>query len=137
MTDAESSWGASERFTLRAPADLARFIAPKGSVALNGTSLTVNEVEGRRFGVNIIPHTRTHTTFRTLKPGDKVNFEVDMLARYVARQLGVELGRDHGELGTGIQQQARLALRHLAAADQQHGFVVESAKDGQVVHGAS
>ncbi|MNO93190.1 hypothetical protein D3C76_847870 [compost metagenome] len=53
------------------------------------------------------------------------------------RQLGVELGRDYCELGTGIQQQARLALRYLAAADQQHGFVVESAKDGQVVHGAS
>jgi len=77
--------GDSWRYVFEVPASLARFVAPKGSVALDGVSLTVNEVDGRRFGVNIIPHTRTHTTFRTLKPGDKINFEVDMLARYVAR----------------------------------------------------
>jgi riboflavin synthase len=77
--------GDSWRYVFEVPVPLARFVAPKGSVALDGVSLTVNEVDGRRFGVNIIPHTRTHTTFRTLKPGDKVNFEVDMLARYVAR----------------------------------------------------
>jgi riboflavin synthase len=77
--------GDSWRYVFEVPVELARFVAPKGSVALDGVSLTVNEVDGRRFGVNIIPHTRTHTTFRTLKPGDKVNFEVDMLARYVAR----------------------------------------------------
>ncbi|UEM04115.1 riboflavin synthase [Skermanella rosea] len=77
--------GDSWRYLFEVPADLARFVAPKGSVALDGVSLTVNEVEGRRFGVNIIPHTRTHTTFRTLGPGSRVNMEVDMLARYVAR----------------------------------------------------
>jgi riboflavin synthase len=77
--------GGSTRFTFEAPAGLARFIAPKGSVALNGTSLTVNEVEGARFGVNIIPHTRAVTTWGAAKAGDRVNLEVDTLARYVAR----------------------------------------------------
>lgn len=77
--------GDSVRFVFDAPAALARFIAPKGSIALDGVSLTVNEVDGSRFGVNIIPHTQACTNFRTLRPGDRVNLEVDMLARYVAR----------------------------------------------------
>ena len=77
--------GDSFRFNFEAPAALARFIAPKGSVALDGVSLTVNEVAGARFGVNIIAHTRRHTNFGTLKAGDRVNLEIDMLARYVAR----------------------------------------------------
>lgn len=77
--------GDSFRFVFEAPAALARFIAPKGSVALEGVSLTVNEVDGARFGVNIIAHTRRHTTFGHLKAGDRVNLEIDMLARYVAR----------------------------------------------------
>ena len=77
--------GESTRIVFQAPADLARFIAPKGSVALDGVSLTVNEVEGARFGVNIIPHTLKVTTFGRLKPGMKVNLEVDLMARYVAR----------------------------------------------------
>ena len=77
--------GDSLRLTLEAPADLARFIAPKGSVALNGTSLTVNEVEGRRFGVNLIPHTQAVTTWAQARAGDAVNLEIDTLARYVAR----------------------------------------------------
>ena len=77
--------GDSLRVTFRAPEDLARFIAPKGSVALNGTSLTVNEVEGRDFGVNLIPHTRAVTTWGEVAPGDAVNLEVDTMARYVAR----------------------------------------------------
>ncbi len=77
--------GDSTRWTFRAPGELARFIAPKGSIAIEGVSLTVNEVDGAVFGVNIIPHTRAHTTFGTLKAGDRVNLEVDMLARYVAR----------------------------------------------------
>ena len=77
--------GASTRFTFRAPASLAGFIAPKGSVALNGTSLTVNEVSGAEFGVNMIPHTKAVTTWGTAKPGDRVNLEIDTLARYVAR----------------------------------------------------
>ncbi|RAU22511.1 riboflavin synthase [Paramagnetospirillum kuznetsovii] len=77
----------SKRYVFETPADLAKFVAPKGSVALDGVSLTVNEVEGRRFGVNIIPHTQSVTTFGTYKPGDAVNMEIDMLARYVARLL--------------------------------------------------
>ena len=77
--------GDSLRFVFRAPEALAKYIAPKGSVALNGTSLTVNEVEGREFGVNIIPHTREHTTWGAARPGISVNLEIDTLARYVAR----------------------------------------------------
>ncbi|MFT3974781.1 MAG: riboflavin synthase [Amaricoccus sp.] len=77
--------GDSVRFTFEAPERLARYIAPKGSVALNGTSLTVNEVDGVRFGVNIIPHTAQVTTWGTARPGDPVNLEIDTLARYVAR----------------------------------------------------
>ena len=77
--------GDSVRYTFEAPRNLARFIAPKGSVALDGTSLTVNEVEGTRFGVNIIPHTQEVTTWGASKVGDKVNLEIDTLARYVAR----------------------------------------------------
>ena len=77
--------GDSTRVTFRAPDELARFIAPKGSVALNGTSLTVNEVDGAEFGVNFIPHTKTETTWGDIAPGDLVNLEIDTLARYVAR----------------------------------------------------
>lgn len=77
--------GDSLRVRFRAPAGLARFIAEKGSVALAGTSLTVNEVEGDVFGVNLIPHTREVTTWGAIKAGDRVNLEVDPLARYVAR----------------------------------------------------
>ena len=75
----------STRWTFRVPAALARFIAPKGSVAVDGGSLTVNEVDGDSFGVNIIPHTAAVTTFGLLRPGDRVNIEIDTLARYVAR----------------------------------------------------
>ncbi len=82
--------GGSSRFALQAPDDLARFIAPKGSVALNGTSLTVNEVEGARFGVNLIPHTKDVTTWHLARAGDPVNLEVDTMARYVARLREVE-----------------------------------------------
>lgn len=77
--------GDSTRLVFEAPAELARFIAPKGSVALNGTSLTVNEVAGNRFGVNLIPHTQEVTTWGDAKTGDLVNLEIDTLARYVAR----------------------------------------------------
>lgn len=77
--------GESVRMVFEAPAALARFIASKGSVALDGVSLTVNEVDGARFGVNIIPHTAKMTTFGRAKPGGKVNLEVDLMARYVAR----------------------------------------------------
>lgn len=77
--------GDSTRMIFEAPPDLARFIAPKGSVALDGTSLTVNEVDGARFGVNLIPHTKTVTTWGGMGVGDAVNLEVDTMARYVAR----------------------------------------------------
>ena len=77
--------GDSTRVTLRAPKTLAKFIAPKGSVALNGTSLTVNEVNGADFGINFIPHTKAATTWGEAKVGDRVNLEIDTLARYVAR----------------------------------------------------
>lgn len=77
--------GDSWRFSFEAPLALAHYIAPKGSIALDGVSLTVNEVEGARFGVNIIPHTFEVTTFGRRRVGDRVNLEIDMLARYVAR----------------------------------------------------
>ena len=77
----------SIRFIFEAPEGLARFIAPKGSVALDGVSLTVNEVTRSRFGVNIIPHTFRYTNFGTAVPGQQMNLEVDMIARYVARLL--------------------------------------------------
>jgi riboflavin synthase len=77
--------GDSTRVRFRAPEALARFIAPKGSVALNGTSLTVNEVEGNIFGVNLISHTKEVTSWGAVKEGDEVNLEIDTLARYVAR----------------------------------------------------
>jgi riboflavin synthase len=77
--------GGSHRIRIRAPAPLHRFIAPKGSIAMEGVSLTVNEVEGEVFGVNIIPHTWEVTTLGRLKAGARVNLEIDVLARYVAR----------------------------------------------------
>jgi len=77
--------GESTRISFRAPEALARFIAPKGSVALNGTSLTVNEVDGVSFGVNLIPHTKAVTGWGATAVGDRVNLEIDTLARYVAR----------------------------------------------------
>jgi riboflavin synthase len=77
--------GDSTRFKIKAPKELARFIAPKGSIAIDGTSLTVNEVDRSTFGVNIIPHTSKETTWGTVKAGQKVNLEIDMLARYLAR----------------------------------------------------
>ncbi|HSW13312.1 MAG TPA: riboflavin synthase [Solimonas sp.] len=77
----------SWRMSFEAPAELARYIARKGSICIDGISLTVNEVEGRRFGVNIIPHTLTHTTLGSLAVGDPVNLEVDQIARYLERLL--------------------------------------------------
>lgn len=79
--------GLSLRLTFKAPEKLEYFIAPKGSVAIDGVSLTVNEVNGALFGVNVIPFTREHTTLGRLAPGGLANLEIDMLARYVARLL--------------------------------------------------
>jgi riboflavin synthase len=85
VTGGEGAWGATARFVLRAPASLARFIAEKGSVALDGVSLTVNEVAGDTFSVLIIPHTLAATTFGERRTGDRLNLEVDLMARYAAR----------------------------------------------------
>jgi riboflavin synthase len=82
--------GDSVRFALEAPKALAPFIAAKGSVALDGVSLTVNDVDGARFGVNIVPYTLAHTTWQDRRPADLVNLEVDILARYLARLVETE-----------------------------------------------
>jgi riboflavin synthase len=78
----------STRWEFELPAGFERLVAAKGSIALDGVSLTVNHVEGTRISLNIIPHTFEHTNFSNLEPGDRVNFEIDMLARYVARWVG-------------------------------------------------
>ncbi|HEX7340917.1 MAG TPA: riboflavin synthase [Rhodanobacteraceae bacterium] len=88
--------GRSQRWTFAVQAGLARYIAHKGSITIDGTSLTVNEVEGARFGVNLIPHTVAHTSFHARKPGDAVNIEVDVVARYIERLLG------DGQAASGI-----------------------------------
>ena len=77
--------GDSTRFVFEVPGELTRFIAPKGSVALNGTSLTVNEVRDNTFGINLVPHTKKVTSWGKAKVGDPINLEIDTLARYVAR----------------------------------------------------
>ncbi|MBS0565858.1 MAG: riboflavin synthase, partial [Proteobacteria bacterium] len=77
----------SQRWTFEVPVELAKYIAGKGSVCIDGTSLTVNETEGARFGVNLIPHTVAVTTFKDRRVGDAVNIEVDLIARYVERLL--------------------------------------------------
>ena len=88
----ERSDARSMRLVIEVPAGLARYIARKGSVALDGVSLTVNEVEGLRFGVNLIPHTREHTTLGGLVPGTRINLEIDQVARYVERLLAPGVG---------------------------------------------
>ena len=88
--------GDSRRLRIQAPNGLARFIAPKGSVAVDGISLTVNEVEDETFGVNIIPHTWQNTTLGDTEPGSKFNLEIDMLARYVARLTEQMEAERHG-----------------------------------------
>ncbi|GEP01120.1 riboflavin synthase [Methylobacterium haplocladii] len=85
VTETDSPWGASTRFTLRAPAEIARFIAEKGSVCLDGTSLTVNTVADDLFSVLLIPHSLSVTTWGERRAGDRVNLEVDLIARYAAR----------------------------------------------------
>jgi len=85
--------GDSLRLVFEMPEALARFVAPKGSVTLDGASLTVNEVDGLQFGVNIIPHTQEHTTLGALTPETAVNLEIDVLARYVARLDEARAGR--------------------------------------------
>lgn len=86
--------GESVRFTIEAPGALMPYIASKGSVALDGVSLTVNEVEDGRFGVNIIPYTLDHTSFGQARTGQRMNIEIDPIARYVQRLLGERLQRE-------------------------------------------
>jgi riboflavin synthase len=100
-----SSDARSERLVFRVPAELARYIAHKGSICIDGVSLTVNEVSGNEFGVNIIPHTAQRTTLHLYKPGRRVNLEVDVIARYLERLLS---GNAAGHEG--------LTLEKLAAA---------------------
>ena len=83
--DASETEGASTRMIFEAPSDLIRFIAPKGSITIDGVSLTVNDVTDNTFGINVIPHTQEATTLGALSVGGTVNLEIDMLARYVAR----------------------------------------------------
>lgn len=85
--DAGSGWGATAKFTLRAPKELAKFIVTKGSVALDGTSLTVNTVDKDLFSVLLIPHTLQVTTWGSVKAGDYLHLEVDQMARYAARLM--------------------------------------------------
>ena len=86
----------SWRYELQAPVDIARYIAHKGSICINGVSLTVNEVEGTRFDVNIVPHTRSETTISEFQVGTKVNLEVDVLARYLERLLTAPKAESQG-----------------------------------------
>lgn len=88
FTDIGESW----KLVVRAPQSLAKYIAVKGSITINGVSLTVNEVEGAVFGVNLIPHTLAVTTLSELHAGTKVNLEIDLIARYVERMLTADAG---------------------------------------------
>lgn len=96
--------GDAVRFTLDAPEPLARFIAPKGSVALDGTSLTVNRVNGSRFDVLLIHHSLTVTTWGEREVGDRINLEVDTMARYAARLLQTQAGDADASASTTIQE---------------------------------
>ena len=93
--------GRSERFRLRAPAGLARYIAAKGSICVDGTSLTVNAVDGAEFELNIVPHTLRETIMEGYRAGTRVNLEVDIIARYLERLL---LGERAAEAGSGITE---------------------------------
>src|SRR5690606_9150925 len=104
----------SEQFLVEAPAGLARYIAQKGSITVDGISLTVNRVEGARFELNIVPHTLAHTIMGDYKPGTAVNLEVDVIARYLERLLAAEAGA--GEPRT-------LTMEFLA----KHGFADDQA----------
>ena len=99
----------SERFSIKAPAELARYIAHKGSITVDGTSLTVNKVSGAEFELNIVPHTLEHTVFGDYQPGTKVNIEVDVIARYLERLLlGDNTADNIGE--TSLTELARALL---------------------------
>ena len=98
--------GAAIEFWLAAPADLARYIAHKGSITIDGVSLTVNEVDGSRFRLTIVPHTAGETTLINLQAGDKVNIEVDLIARYLERLMS-HVGQDKSSSGVTMEMLAR------------------------------
>ncbi|HAD10595.1 MAG TPA: riboflavin synthase [Porticoccaceae bacterium] len=100
----------SERFTIRAPAQLARYIAHKGSITVDGTSLTVNKVSGSDFELNIVPHTLEHTIFSNYQPGTRVNLEVDVIARYLERLLLGDVAGSQG--GESLTELARSLLEN-------------------------
>lgn len=102
--------GRSVRFTVQAPAALARYIAEKGSICVDGISLTVNAIDGATFEVNVVPHTLAQTTLDSHAPGSKVNLEVDLLARYLERLM----------LGEGAAKETSAITRELLA---RHGFI--------------
>lgn len=97
-----SSDGRSERFVIEAPAELAKYIAEKGSITVDGISLTVNGVEGQRFDLNIVPHTLQVTTMGILQAGHTVNLEVDVVARYLERLMLGDQAADSGEITEGF-----------------------------------
>lgn len=101
--------GRSWRITVRAPDALARYIAPKGAICVDGVSLTVNEVDGARFGVNLIPHTLERTTLGGMRQGCRVNLEVDIIARYLERLLLGDRAAEAGEASAGGLTYERLA----------------------------
>ena len=115
--------GGSIRMTFRAPAELARYIAKKGSICIDGASLTVNEVTGAEFSVNIIPHTQTQTIMHAYTAGQQVNLEVDLIARYLERLL---LGDKAGELQTDGQRTDKESSSKAGAMSREflmeHGF---------------
>jgi riboflavin synthase len=96
ITDGSGPWGATAEFRIAVPTELARFIAPKGSVCLDGVSLTVNSVSGASFSVLLIPHTLGVTTFGSRKTGDRIHIEVDLMARYAARLEEARLAETGG-----------------------------------------
>lgn len=104
----------SERFTIRAPAELARYIAHKGSITVDGTSLTVNKVSGSDFELNIVPHTLEHTIFSNYQPGTRVNLEVDVIARYLERLLLGDVAGSQG--GESLTELARSLLENRSSA---------------------
>ncbi len=104
----------SERFTIRSPAQLARYIAHKGSITVDGTSLTVNKVSGSDFELNIVPHTLEHTIFSNYQPGTRVNLEVDVIARYLERLLLGDVAGSQG--GESLTELARSLLENRSSA---------------------
>ncbi len=96
--------GQSERWTFSAPADLSRLIAAKGSICIDGVSLTVNTVRRQRFSVNLIPHTLSVTSLRRLQPGHEVNLEIDLLARYLVRWHESESESRYDDLNDPFEQ---------------------------------